>query len=44
MLNERYAGIDHQTMQWALEESPEPREGMGAFMEKRTPSWVPRAE
>jgi enoyl-CoA hydratase/carnithine racemase len=41
MLNERYGLIDYQTMFWALEESPEPREGMSAFMEKRPPSWVP---
>jgi enoyl-CoA hydratase/carnithine racemase len=41
MLNERYGFIDYQTMFWALEESPEPREGMRAFMEKRSPSWVP---
>src|SRR5580698_8681848 len=41
MLNERYGLIDYQTMFWALEESPEPREGMLAFMEKRPPSWVP---
>jgi enoyl-CoA hydratase/carnithine racemase len=41
MLNERYGLIDYQTMFWALEESPEPREGMNAFMEKRPPSWVP---
>jgi enoyl-CoA hydratase/carnithine racemase len=43
MLNERYGLIDYQTMFWALEESPEPREGMRAFMEKRAPSWVPDA-
>lgn len=41
MLNERYGLIDYQTMFWALEESPEPREGMRAFMEKRAPGWVP---
>jgi enoyl-CoA hydratase len=41
MLNERYGLIDYQTMFWALEESEEPREGMRAFMEKRSPSWVP---
>jgi enoyl-CoA hydratase len=41
MLNERYGLIDYQTMFWALEESDEPREGMRAFMEKRSPSWVP---
>ncbi|MBO0838753.1 MAG: enoyl-CoA hydratase/isomerase family protein, partial [Actinobacteria bacterium] len=41
MLNERYGTVDYQTMFWALEESDEPREGMRAFMEKRSPSWVP---
>lgn len=42
MLNERYGLIDYQTMFWALDHSPEPREGMRAFMEKRSPSWIPR--
>ncbi|MBL7494954.1 enoyl-CoA hydratase/isomerase family protein [Frankia sp. CNm7] len=42
MLNERYGFIDYQTMFWALENSPEPREGMRAFMEKRSPEWVPK--
>ncbi|MBX6387863.1 MAG: enoyl-CoA hydratase/isomerase family protein [Frankia sp.] len=41
MLNERYGLFDYETMQWALDESPEPREGMRAFMEKRRPAWVP---
>jgi enoyl-CoA hydratase len=41
MLNERYGLIDYQTMFAALEHSPEPREGMRAFMEHRPPSWVP---
>src|SRR5438132_4536072 len=41
MLNERYGNVDYQTMFWALEHSPEPREGMQAFMEKRPPGWVP---
>jgi enoyl-CoA hydratase len=41
MLNERYGAIDYQTMFWALEHSPEPREGMQAFMEKRPPNWIP---
>ncbi len=43
MLNQRYGDIDYQTMFWALDQSPEPREGMRAFMEKRAPSWVPTA-
>jgi enoyl-CoA hydratase len=41
MLNDRYGLIDYQTMFWALAESPEPREGMRAFLEKRPPDWVP---
>jgi enoyl-CoA hydratase len=41
MLNERYGQIDYQTMFWALAHSPEPREGMRAFMEKRPPNWMP---
>jgi enoyl-CoA hydratase len=41
MLNQRYGDIDYQTMFWALDHSPEPHEGMRAFMEKRAPSWVP---
>jgi enoyl-CoA hydratase len=40
MLNERYGHVDYQTMFWALDHSPEPREGMRAFMEKRKPEWV----
>jgi enoyl-CoA hydratase len=41
MLNDRYGLIDYQTMFWSLAESPEPREGMQAFMEKREPNWIP---
>jgi enoyl-CoA hydratase/carnithine racemase len=41
MLNERYGLIDYETMFGSLDESPEPREGMLAFMEKRRPNWVP---
>jgi enoyl-CoA hydratase len=41
MLNERYGLIDYETMFWALDHSDEPREGMRAFMEKRSPSWIP---
>lgn len=41
MLNEQYGTIDYQTMFWSLQNSPEPREGMKAFMEKRPPNWVP---
>ncbi len=41
MINERYGVVDYQTMFGALDGSPEPREGMLAFMEKRQPSWIP---
>jgi enoyl-CoA hydratase/carnithine racemase len=41
MLNERYGDVDYQTMFWAIEHSPELREGMRAFMEKRPPAWIP---
>ena len=41
MLHDRYEPIDYQTMFWGLEHSPEPREGMTAFMEKRQPNWIP---
>jgi enoyl-CoA hydratase/carnithine racemase len=41
MLHERYGLVDYQTMFSDLEHSPEPREGMRAFMEKRPPSWIP---
>lgn len=41
MLNERYGFVDYQTMFWALDCSDEPREGMQAFMEKRSPKWIP---
>jgi enoyl-CoA hydratase/carnithine racemase len=41
MLNDRYGLIDYQTMFGSLEGSPEPGEGMRAFMEKRSPNWVP---
>jgi enoyl-CoA hydratase len=44
MLNERYGTIDYPTMFWALDHSPEPREGMRAFMEKRPPNWMPAFE
>jgi len=41
MLNDQYGPIDFQTMFWSLQNSPEPREGMRAFMEKRQPDWIP---
>jgi len=41
MLNEHYGNVDYQTMFRAIEHSPEPREGMRAFMEKRPPAWIP---
>jgi enoyl-CoA hydratase/carnithine racemase len=44
MLNDHYGTVDYQTMFWALFHSPEPREGMRAFMEKRPPDWVPKID
>jgi enoyl-CoA hydratase len=44
MLNQRYGDIDYQTMFWSLDHSPEPSEGMRAFMEKRNPDWMPNDE
>jgi enoyl-CoA hydratase/carnithine racemase len=41
MLNERYGNVDTHTMGWATFYSPEMREGMQAFMEKRQPNWIP---
>ncbi len=41
MLGEHYWPIDYPTMFWGLQHSPEPREGMRAFMDKRAPAWIP---
>jgi len=41
MLNEQYGRVDYETMFWSLQNSAEPREGMRAFMEKRSPAWIP---
>jgi enoyl-CoA hydratase len=41
MLNAHYGHVDYQTMFYALDHSEDPREGMGAFMEKRPPKWIP---
>ncbi|MCK9878143.1 enoyl-CoA hydratase/isomerase family protein [Frankia sp. Ag45/Mut15] len=41
MLGEHYRPIDYPTMFWGLQHSPEPREGMRAFMDKRAPAWIP---
>ena len=41
MLSEHYGRIDYPTMFWSLETSDEPREGMQAFMEKRSANWIP---
>ena len=41
MMNERYGMIDYQTMFGAIQTGDELREGMGAFMEKRQPYWMP---
>lgn len=42
MLNQQYARIDYETMFVSLmSETSEAREGMTAFMEKRSPKWIP---
>lgn len=41
ILHERYGRVDRMTMDWSIFRGPEAREGMRAFAEKRTPSWVP---
>lgn len=43
MLNMQYTRIDYETMFSSLKYGDEPREGMAAFMEKRSPNWVPEA-
>ena len=40
MLNAHYPPIDEMTFAWSLSQ-PEVREGFRAFVERRTPGWVP---
>jgi enoyl-CoA hydratase len=43
ILHERYGHVDRMSMDWSLLRGTEAREGMRAFAEKRSPSWVPKA-
>jgi len=43
ILNARYGHVDRMTMDWSIFRGAEAREGMGAFAEKRAPSWIPEA-
>jgi enoyl-CoA hydratase/carnithine racemase len=43
ILNQRYGHVDRMTMDWSIFRGPEAREGMRAFAEKRSPSWIPKA-
>jgi enoyl-CoA hydratase/carnithine racemase len=41
IINDRYGKPDRMSMDWSLYRGPEAREGMTAFAEKRSPSWIP---
>jgi len=41
ILHDGYGRVDRMTMDWSLFRGPEAREGMQAFAEKRSPSWIP---
>lgn len=43
ILHERYGRVDRMTMDWSIVREAEAREGMQAFAEKRSPSWIPEA-
>ena len=43
LINDRYGKPDRMAMDYALYRGPEAREGMTAFAEKRSPSWIPAA-
>ena len=43
ILNERYGHVDRMPMDWSIFRGAEAREGMRAFAEKRSPSWIPKA-
>jgi enoyl-CoA hydratase len=43
ILHERYGHVDRMSMDWSIFRGAEAREGMRAFAEKRSPSWVPKA-
>jgi enoyl-CoA hydratase/carnithine racemase len=41
IINDRYGKPDRMSMDWSIFRGPEAREGMAAFAEKRSPSWIP---
>ena len=43
IIHERYGHVDRMSMDWSIFRGPEAREGMRAFAEKRSPSWIPKA-
>ena len=42
ILHERYGHVDRMSMDWSIFRGTEAREGMSAFAEKRSPSWIPK--
>jgi enoyl-CoA hydratase/carnithine racemase len=43
LINDRYGKPDRMAMDWSIYRGSEAREGMTAFAEKRSPSWIPQA-
>ena len=43
IINDNYGKPDRMSMDWSVFRGPEAREGMTAFAEKRSPSWIPEA-
>ena len=43
ILHERYGHVDRMSMDWSIFHGAAAREGMRAFAEKRSPSWIPEA-
>jgi enoyl-CoA hydratase/carnithine racemase len=41
LINDRYGKPDRMSMDYSVFRGPEAREGMTAFAEKRSPSWIP---
>ncbi len=43
LINQRYGHVDRMSMDWSISRAGEAREGMRAFAEKRSPSWIPES-
>ena len=43
IINDNYGHPDRMSMYWSLFHGTEAREGMQAFAEKRSPSWIPKS-